>query len=121
MGWGRTEQDLNLRDIMTDGGFNGPDGRSSGGAPEPAWWVTAEEHRNALIVLQLRLRRDILKFIASGPKSSEQICQRFNLSPEKAGYHLCMLEAALVIKRCGEILDITPTGVLYLENVEARR
>jgi len=121
MGWGRTEQDLNLRDIMTDGGFNGPDGRSSGGAPEPAWWVTAEEHRNALIVLQLRLRRDILKFIGSGPKSSEQICQRFNLSPEKAGYHLCMLEAALVIKRCGEILDITPTGVLYLENVEARR
>ena len=74
-----------------------------------------------MIVLQLRLRRDILKFIASGPKSSEQICQRFNLSPEKADYHLCMLEAALVTKRCGEILDITPTGVLYLENVEARR
>jgi len=32
-----------------------------------------------------------------------------------------MLETALVAKRCGEILDITPTGVLYLENVEARR
>ena len=106
---------------MTDGGSNGPDGRSSGGAPEPAWWVTAEEHRNALIVLQLRLRRDILKFIASGPKSSEQICQRFNLSSEKADYHLSMLEAALVIDRSGEILSITPTGVLYLTNVEARR
>ncbi|MFZ3134872.1 MAG: winged helix-turn-helix domain-containing protein [Methanothrix sp.] len=106
---------------MTDGGSNSLDGRSSGDAPEPAWWWTAEEHRNALIVLQLRLRRDILKFIASGPKSLEQICQRFNLSPEKADYHLRMLEAALVIKRCGEILTITPTGVLYLENVEARR
>ena len=65
--------------------------------------------------------RDTLKFIASGPKSLEQICQRFNLSSEKADYHLRMLEAALVIKRCGEILTITPTGVLYLENVEARR
>ena len=106
---------------MTYDVSNSPDGRSSGDAPEPAWWWTAEEHRNALIVLQLRLRRDILKFISSGPKSSEQICQRFNLSPEKADYHLSMLETALVIERCGEILDITPTGILYLENVEARR
>ena len=47
--------------------------------------------------------------------------QRFDLSPEKADYHLSMLETALVIERCGEILDITPTGILYLENVEARR
>ena len=106
---------------MTYDVSNSPDGRSSGDAPEPAWWWTAEEHRNALIVLQLRLRRDILKFISSGPKSSEQICQRFDLSPEKADYHLSMLETALVTERCGEILDITPTGILYLENVEARR
>ncbi|GAB6264817.1 MAG: hypothetical protein STSR0001_02610 [Methanothrix sp.] len=106
---------------MNDDRSIGPVGPSSDGSVEPAWWWTAEEHRNALIVLQLRLRRDILKFIASGPKSLEQICQRFNLSPEKADYHLSMLETALVTKRCGEILDITPTGVLYLENVEARR
>ena len=106
---------------MTYDVSNSPDGRSSGDAPEPAWWWTAEEHRNALIVLQLRVRRDILQFIADGPKRLEQICDRFDLSPERADYHLSMLVAALVIERCGEILDITPTGILYLENVEARR
>ena len=106
---------------MTYDVSNSPDGRSSGDAPEPAWWWTAEEHRNALIVLQLRVRRDILQFIADGPKRLEQICDRFDLSPERADYHLSMLETALVIERCGEILDITPTGILYLENVEARR
>ena len=106
---------------MTDGGINSPAGRSSGDGPEPNWWWTAEEHRNALIVLQLRVRRDILQFIADGPKRLEQICERFDLSPERADYHLSMLVAALVIERSGKLQNITPTGVLYLENVEARR
>ena len=106
---------------MTDGDINAPSDRSSDDASEPNWWWTAEEHRNALIVLQLRVRRDILKFIAGGPKRLEQICEEFSLSPERADYHLSMLVAALVIERSGEILNITPTGVLYLKNVEARR
>jgi len=106
---------------MNDDRSIGPVGSSSDDAPEPNWWWTAEEHRNALIVLQLRLRRDILKFIAGGPKRLEQICERFDLSPERADYHLSMLEGALVIERSGEIQNITPTGVLYLKNVEARR
>lgn len=106
---------------MADGGINAPAGRSSGEGPEPNWWWTAEEHRNALLVLQLRLRRDILKFIAGGPKRLEQICERFDLSPERADYHLSMLETALVIERTEQLFGITSTGVLYLENVEARR
>jgi len=104
-----------------DSGSNDLCGRSSDDSLKPAWWWTAEEHHNALIVLQLRIRREILSFIADGPRRREQICQRFNLSPEKADYHLSMLESALVIERIEETLNITSTGTLYLKNVEARR
>ncbi len=88
---------------------------------EPDWWWTAEEHHHALIVLQLGLRRQILKFIADGPKGLQQICEEFSLSPEMADYHLSMLQTALVIERIGQLFGITSTGILYLENVDARR
>ena len=74
-----------------------------------------------MIVLQLRLRREILSFIAGGPRRREQICERFDLSPEKADYHLSMLQSALVIEMSEETVNITSTGALYLKNVEARR
>lgn len=106
---------------MNDGRSIGPVGLSSDDSAEPNWWWTAEEHRNALIVLQLRLRRGILKFVAQGPKSLQQVCEEFDLTPERADYHLSMLEGALVIERTEQLFAITSTGVLYLENVEARR
>ncbi len=106
---------------MTDNDDKNPTRISSDNGPSPVWWETAEDHRNALHVLQLRLRREILKFIASGQKSRDQVMEEFDLSAERADYHLCMLRMALVIEQTGEVFRATPTGFLYLENVEARR
>lgn len=84
----------------------------------PVWWETAEEHRFALEVLQLGLRRKMLGAIALSCRSLSQIEVDFNLSPAQAEYHLHMLEKALVIERAEDCWSVTPTGILYLENVE---
>jgi len=86
----------------------------------PVWWETAEEHRFALEVLQLGLRRKMLAAIARSCGSLRQIEVEFHLSPAEAEYHLHMLEKALVIKRAEVGWSVTPTGILYLENVERR-
>lgn len=84
----------------------------------PVWWETAEEHRFALEVLQLGLRRKMLGAIALSCRSLSQIEVEFDLSPAQAEYHLRMLEKALVIERAEDCWSATPTGILYLENVE---
>lgn len=84
-------------------------------------WETPEEHRFALEVLQLRLRREILKFLGSGARAKQEVEKEFDLKPEQAEYHLALLEKALVVERSEGIYGITATGRLYLEKVEARR
>ena len=84
-------------------------------------WVTAEDHRLALEVLQLRLRRNILRFICHKTRLLGEIEEEFDLSPFLAMYHLSMLEKALVIEEMDCGYRITPTGALYLEKVEMRQ
>jgi len=48
-------------------------------AKAPKSWELAEGHRFALEVLQLRIRRDILKFIAEGVFSTEEIAEKFGI------------------------------------------
>lgn len=98
-------EDRNLDRISTD-------------KARPVWWETAEEHRFALEVLQLGLRRRMLGAIALSCRSLSQIEVEFDLSPAQAEYHLSMLEKALVIERAEDCWSATPTGILYLENVE---
>jgi predicted transcriptional regulator len=86
---------------------------------EPRWWESAEDHRFALEVLQLPLRRKVLKVIAGGIKSNEQIAKELDLGPAMAEYHLQMLEKALVIERAEGGWRATTTGLLYLKYVEA--
>lgn len=85
---------------------------------EAKWWETAEDHRFALVVLQLRLRRQILSFIGRQIKSREEIEKAFDLSSVQVKYHLDMLEKALLVEWVKEGCRPTPTGILYLENVE---
>ena len=87
----------------------------------PTWWETAEDHRFALEVLQLGLRRKMLMAVARGCTSSSQIESEFDLSPTQAEYHLRMLEKALVIEQTNDGWIATPTGILYLEKVETNR
>jgi hypothetical protein len=86
------------------------------------WWESAEEHRFALEVLQLPLRRKMLSFIAGGcVRGNEEIAKELSLGSAQAEYHLQMLEKALVIERAQSGWKATPTGLLYLKYVEARR
>ncbi|MDQ1261965.1 MAG: hypothetical protein QG575_1146 [Euryarchaeota archaeon] len=86
---------------------------------EAKWWESAEDHRFALEVLQLPLRRKMLKIIAGGMKSNEQIAEELGLGAVPAKYHLQMLEKALVIEQTQGGWIATPTGLLYLKYVGA--
>ncbi len=85
------------------------------------WWETAEDHKFALEVLQLRLRRNILKFLGHGTRTRDEIEKEFGLGEEQAKYHLAMLEKGLVVEHIGDGYRSTLTGRLYLEKVENRR
>jgi ATP/maltotriose-dependent transcriptional regulator MalT len=85
---------------------------------EAKWWETAEEHRFALQVLQLGLRRKMLSFIAGGVRSNEQIAKELEIAASTAEYHLQMLEKALVIEQTKAGWRATTTGLLYLKYVE---
>ena len=100
---------------------SGEESDPSGSVPiEAKWWETPEEHRFALEVLQLRLRRKILKFIGERAREKQDVEREFGLRPELSDYHLALLEKALVVERSEGIYRATPTGRLYLEKVEAR-
>ncbi|MCX8207500.1 MAG: helix-turn-helix domain-containing protein [Methanothrix sp.] len=86
---------------------------------EAKWWESAEDHKFALEVLQLPLRRKMLRFIGLEARSRDEIEKEFGLSTEQARYHLAMLEKGLVVERVGESYRATITGKLYLENVDA--
>ncbi len=84
------------------------------------WWKTADDHKFALDVLQLGLRRNILRFIGIKIRSKQDIEKNFGLSPFMAEFHLSMLEKALVVERLKSEFKITLTGILYLEKVESK-
>ncbi|MCK9566981.1 MAG: hypothetical protein M0Q43_13160 [Methanothrix sp.] len=93
---------------------------SSNEKNEAKWWEGAEDHRFALEVLQLGLRRKMLRFIVGGMKSNDQIAIKLDLSAALAEYHLLMLEKALVIEQTEDGWRATATGLLYMKNVEER-
>lgn len=81
-------------------------------------WEGAEGHRFALEVLQLSLRRQMLRLIASGMNDAQQMGAELNLSSPLVEYHLSMLEKALVIQRHEAGWMVTSTGLMFLEKVE---
>ena len=87
---------------------------------EAKWWESAEDHKFALEVLQLRLRRNILKFMDQEIRTRDEIEKEFGLGAELTRYHLDMLEKGLVIEQVDDGYRSTLTGRLYLEKVENR-
>jgi len=87
---------------------------------EKKWYEVepAEGHRFLSDVLQLRNRREILKFIGQGIKTKEQIMRNFGLNGSVAEVHLVLLEKAMVIEKAGDGYRSTPIGIAYLKNFE---
>lgn len=81
---------------------------------------SAEDHRFALEVLQLRIRRDILKFIDEDIRSAEEVAKEFGINERRAAFHLAMLEKALVVERVIGGYRSTLVGLLYIEKVDDR-
>ena len=82
------------------------------------WYETTEGHRFIGEVLQLRNRREILKFIGLGIKTKEEIERTFGFNEIVAEVHLALLEKAIVIEKvCGGYRS-TPIGIAYLKNFE---
>ena len=82
------------------------------------WWETLEGHRFAGEVLQLQIRRKIMKFIGHGMKTEEEIERTFGLTNIVAEMHLALLEKAAMIERFGEGYRSTSIGIAYLKNFE---
>jgi predicted transcriptional regulator len=87
---------------------------------EKKWYEVepAEGHRFLSEVLQLRNRREILKFIDLGIKTKEEIVKNFGLNESVAEVHLVLLEKAMVIEKVGDGYRSTPVGIAYLKNFE---
>jgi hypothetical protein len=87
-------------------------------AENKKWWETSEGHRFAGEVLQLRIRRNIMKFIGTGIKTKMEIEKTFGLSENMAGLHISLLEKAEMIERVDERYRSTLIGTAYLKNFE---
>ncbi|NMB84750.1 MAG: hypothetical protein GYA29_00685 [Methanothrix sp.] len=85
------------------------------------WWENGSEgHRFAGEVLQLRIRREIMKFIGPGIMTREEIKKAFSLDESLAELQLALLEKAMMIEK---VIDCegyrsTPVGIAYLKNFE---
>jgi hypothetical protein len=94
--------------------------KSSEPGEDKEWWENGSDgHRFAGEVLQLRIRREIMKFIGQGIKTREEIERNFSLCESVAELHLAMLEKAVMIEKVGSNgYRSTPIGIAYLKNFE---
>lgn len=83
------------------------------------WWETSDGHRFAGEVLQLRIRREIIKFIGESIKTREEITEAFGLKENMAELHLALLEKADMIDLVNGGYRSTLIGIAYLKNFDA--
>lgn len=83
------------------------------------WWETLEGHRFAGEVLQLRIRREIMKFIGSEARTRQDIETVFRLKENLAEHHLALLEKADMIEGTNGVYRSTTIGTAYIKNFEA--
>ena len=77
-----------------------------------------EGHRFLGDVLQLRIRREIMKIIGLEMKTKGEIERTFGLNEIVAEVHLALLEKAMIIEKVGDGYRSTPIGIAYLKNFE---
>lgn len=79
---------------------------------------SAESHKRSLLVLQLKVRRDILKLIGSDIKRKDEIRGMLELSDFHITYHLSVLEHAHLVEKLDEGYRLTPKAIEYKDKVE---
>ena len=83
------------------------------------WWETSEGHRFAGEVLQLRIRREILKFIGSKVRTRQDIEMTYGLKENLAELHLALLKKADMIEEIDGFYRLTTVGSAYIKNFDA--
>jgi hypothetical protein len=83
------------------------------------WWETSEGHRFAGEVLQLRIRREIMKFIGSDARTRLEIETAYGLKENVAEFHLALLKKADMIEKIDSFYRSTTIGSAYIKNFEA--
>jgi hypothetical protein len=83
------------------------------------WWETSEGHRFAGEVLQLRIRREIMRFIGSENRTRQEIETAFGLKENLAELHLALLRKADMIQEIDGVYRSTAIGSAYIKNFEA--
>ncbi len=84
-------------------------------------WVTAEDHRKALLALQLPLRRRILELMAKGPCLPKDLDAPLGLSEAEAKYHLGVLEGSHLVSLDEGSYALTPVGIAWLDRQKTDR
>lgn len=82
------------------------------------WWETSEGHRFAGEVLQLKIRRAIMKFIGSEARTRHEIETAFGLKENLIELHLAMLKKADMIEEIDGSYRSTVLGSAYIKNFE---
>ncbi len=92
--------------IMNDGSIQNLSDFFKPSAPgeNKKWYEmeSEESHRFLGEVLQLRMRRDILKFIGQGIKTKGEIESTFKLNESVAKVHLDLLEKAILAEKANK-------------------
>ncbi len=82
----------------------------------------SQDHAVALKTLQNPLRRDLMKFLIDGPKTLDQIKDKYDLNDLQAKLNLNMLEDSFFIEKADisgkTIYELTIRGEAFLENVK---
>ncbi|MHA1150545.1 MAG: winged helix-turn-helix domain-containing protein [Promethearchaeota archaeon] len=74
------------------------------------------DHRLAARTLTSPLRRDIMSFIGSEIRSTEQIAENLNIEVNQVLYHLDMLKQVYYVWESLEGWKLTPRGIGFLDN-----
>ncbi|TXT64318.1 MAG: putative Transcriptional regulator [Promethearchaeota archaeon] len=75
-------------------------------------------HSLAFRTMMSSTRRKILQYIGEEIKSTEEICENFNMDETQIKYHLSMLEQALYIIESPLGWKATPSGIGFILNTK---
>lgn len=78
---------------------------------------STEWHRRALLAMQNPTRKEILMLLKDKALSIQEISESLKLDEKIVQFHLQYLKLTYYITIEGNMVDLTPFGVVYLKNV----